>query len=275
MRIAATVFLTDETITPVRLARELEQRGFAGLYLPEHTHIPVSRESPYPAGGELPREYGRTLDPFVALGQAAAVTERLGLGTGITLVAQHDPIGLAKQIATLDHLSGGRFTLGVGYGWNREEAADHGVEWRTRRERTRDRMALMRALWAAEPTAYTGETASVRASCAYPKPAGAAPRTLIGGGAGPQLFAHIAEYADGWLPIGGRGLGESVPVLREVWEKAGRSPEDLQVVPYAVIPSPGKLAHYADLGITEVVLHLPPAAEPEIIRVLDEYAAFV
>lgn len=112
MRIAVTIFLTDETITPVRLARELEQRGFAGLYLPEHTHIPVERTSPYPAGGELPREYGRTLDPFVALGQAAAVTERLGLGTGITLAAQHDPIDLAKQIATLDHLSGGRFTLG-------------------------------------------------------------------------------------------------------------------------------------------------------------------
>ncbi|GAA2950404.1 TIGR03619 family F420-dependent LLM class oxidoreductase [Streptomyces enissocaesilis] len=275
MRIATTIFLTDETIAPVRLARELEQRGFAGLYLPEHTHIPVSRESPYPAGGELPREYGRTLDPFVALGQAAAVTERLGLGTGITLVAQHDPIDLAKQIATLDHLSGGRFTLGVGYGWNREEAADHGVEWRTRRERTRDRMALMRALWAAEPTAYTGGTASVRASHAYPKPAGAAPRTLIGGGAGPQLFAHIAEYADGWLPIGGRGLRESVPVLREVWERAGRSPEELQVVPYAVVPTPGKLAHYADLGITEVVLQLPSAAGPEILRVLDEYAAFI
>ncbi len=133
----------------------------------------------------------------------------------------------------------------------------------------------MRALWAAEPTAYTGGTASVRASCAYPKPAGAAPRTLIGGGAGPQLFAHIAEYADGWLPVGGRGLTETVPVLREVWEKAGRPPEDLQVVPYAVIPSPGKLAHYADLGVTEVVLQLPPAAEPEILRVLDEYAAFI
>ncbi len=125
MRIATTIFLTDETVTPVRLARELEQRGFAGLYLPEHTHIPVSRRTPYPAGGELPREYGRTLDPFVALGQAAAVTERIALGTGITLVAQHDPIDLAKQAATLDHLSGGRFTLGVGYGWNVEEAADH------------------------------------------------------------------------------------------------------------------------------------------------------
>ncbi|MDX2999082.1 TIGR03619 family F420-dependent LLM class oxidoreductase, partial [Streptomyces scabiei] len=191
MRISVTIFLTDETITPTRLARELEQRGFAGLYLPEHTHIPVERTTPYPAGGDLPREYGRTLDPFVALGQAAAVTERLGLGTGITLVAQHDPIDLAKQIATVDHLSGGRLTLGLGYGWNVEEAADHGVTWRTRRELVRDRMALMRALWADEPTAYEGEFGSVRASSAYPKPVQKArgpvvgPRTLIGGAAPP------------------------------------------------------------------------------------------
>ncbi|MET7714691.1 LLM class F420-dependent oxidoreductase [Streptomyces sp. NPDC005407] len=275
MRISTTIFLTDETITPVRLARELEERGFGGLYLPEHTHIPVERATPYPAGGELPPEYGRTLDPFVALGQAAAVTSRLGLGTGITLVAQHDPIDLAKQIATLDHLSGGRFTLGVGFGWNKEEAADHGVEWTTRRELGRERMALMRALWAAEPTAYEGEFGAVRASYAYPKPAGGAPRTLVGGAAGPKLFSHIAECADGWLPIGGRGLTESVPVLREVWEKAGRDPGALQVVPYAVLPSPGKLAHYAELGVEEVVLQLPPAGEAEVLGVLDEYAQYV
>ncbi|MFF3466694.1 LLM class F420-dependent oxidoreductase [Streptomyces sp. NPDC002619] len=281
MRIAVTIFLTDETLAPVRLARELEQRGFAGLYLPEHTHIPVERTTPYPAGGELPREYGRTLDPFVALGQAAAVTERLGLGTGITLIAQHDPIGLGKQIATLDHLSGGRFTLGLGFGWNVEEAADHGVKWRTRRELGRDRMALMRALWAEEPTAYDGEFGSVRASHAHPKPTQkprgpvVGPRTLVGGAAGPKLFAHIAEYADGWLPIGGRGLSESLPVLRSVWADAGRDPAALQVVPYAVLPTPGKLEHYAELGIEEVVLQLPPADETEVLRVLDEYAEYV
>lgn len=281
MRIATTIFLTDETITPVRLAHELEQRGFAGLYLPEHTHIPVSRDTPYPAGGELPPEYGRTLDPFVALGQASAVTERLALGTGITLIAQHDPIDLAKQIATLDHLSGGRFTLGLGFGWNVEEAADHGVTWSTRRELGRDRMALMRALWADEPTSHEGEFGSVRASFAHPKPVQAprgpvtGPRTLIGGAAGPKLFTHIAEYADGWMPIGGRGLSESVPRLTAVWEEAGRDPKDLQVVPYAVLPTPGKLAHYADLGIEEVVLQLPPAGEAEVLRTLDAYAAYL
>ncbi|MEU3614047.1 LLM class F420-dependent oxidoreductase [Streptomyces sp. NPDC006872] len=280
MRIAVTIFLTDETITPTRLARELEQRGFAGLYLPEHTHIPVERTTPYPAGGDLPREYGRTLDPFVGLGQAAAVTETLGLGTGITLVAQHDPIDLAKQIATVDHLSGGRLTLGLGYGWNVEEAADHGVEWRTRRELVRDRMRLMQALWAEEPTAYEGEYGSVRASAAYPKPVQkprgpvTGPRTLIGGAAGPKLFSHICEYADGWLPIGGRGLSESLPVLRAAWADAGREPETLQVVPYAVQPSPGKLAHYAELGIEETVVQLPPAGEAEVLRVLDDLARF-
>ncbi|MFJ4810272.1 LLM class F420-dependent oxidoreductase [Streptomyces longwoodensis] len=281
MRIAVTIFLTDETITPVRLARELEQRGFAGLYLPEHTHIPVERTTPYPAGGDLPREYGRTLDPFVALGQAAAVTERLGLGTGITLVAQHDPIDLAKQIATLDHLSGGRFTLGLGFGWNVEEADDHGVRWRTRRELVRDRMALMRALWSEEPTAHQGEFAAVRASFAHPKPVQrprgpvTGPRTLVGGAAGPKLFAHIAEYADGWLPIGGRGLTESVPRLRETWTDAGRDPATLQIVPYAVTPTPGKLTHYADLGIEEVVVQLPPEGEKQVLHKLDEYAEYV
>ncbi|MDT0388437.1 LLM class F420-dependent oxidoreductase [Streptomyces dubilierae] len=278
MRIAVTIFLTDETIAPTRLARELEERGFAGLYLPEHTHIPVERTTPYPAGGELPREYGRTLDAFVALGQAAAVTERVGLGTGITLVAQHDPIDLAKRIATLDHLSGGRFTLGVGFGWNVEEAADHGVRWDTRRALVKDRMALMRALWSREPVAYEGEFGSVRASEAHPKPVREprgpviGPRTLVGGAAGPKLFDHVCAYADGWLPIGGRGLSESLPRLRTAWHEAGRDPESLQVVPYAVHPSPGKLAHYADLGIEEVVAQLPPAGEAEVLKMLDRLA---
>ncbi|MCX4779052.1 TIGR03619 family F420-dependent LLM class oxidoreductase [Streptomyces sp. NBC_01264] len=286
MRIATTVFLTDRTIAPVPLAHALEERGFSGLYLPEHTHIPVSRVTPAPMGGELPEMYGRTLDPFVALGQASAVTERLQLGTGITLVTQHDPIDLAKQVATLDHLSGGRVTLGIGYGWNVEEAADHGVEWRTRRELVRDRMALMRSLWSPQPTAYVGEFSSVQASSAHPKPAQPprelapgvplyGPRTLIGGQAGPKLFAAIADHSDGWLPIGGGGLTESLPALRQVWEAAGRDPKSLQVVPYAVQPTPGKMSHYADLGIEEVVLQLPSEGEEEILRVLDGFGQYL
>lgn len=155
------------------------------------------------------------------------------------------------------------------------------MTWSTRRELVRDRMALMRALWADEPTGHEGEFGSVRASHAHPKPVRkprgpvSGPRTLIGGAAGPKLFAHIAEYADGWLPIGGRGLTESVPVLRAAWESAGRDPEQLQVVPYAVLPSAGKLAHYAELGIEEVVLQLPPAGEAEVLRTLDDYAQYL
>lgn len=285
MRIATTIFLTDETISPVRLARELEQRGFTGLYLPQHTHIPVSRKTPSPAGDPLPREYGRAVDPFLALAQAAAVTHRIELGTGVALVAQHDPIVLAKQAATLDFLSGGRFTLGVGYGWNVEEAEDHGVDWGTRRELVRDRMALMRALWSAEPTAYDGEFGSVQASWAHPKPVRrprrlqgtdslVGPRTLIGGAAGPKLFAHIAEYADGWMPVGGGGLSETLPELRRVWTAAGR-PGEPEVMPYAVHPSAGKLAHYADLGIEEVAVGLPSAPEAEVLRALDAHAEFL
>lgn len=275
MRIAATIFLTDLTIAPVRLARELEQRGFAGLYLPEHTHIPVSRATPYPAGEPLPEEYGRTLDPFVALAAVAAVTERLEVGTAITLVAQRDPVVLAKEIASLDHLSGGRFTLGVGFGWNVEEAADHGVDWRHRRELVRDRMAAMRALWAAEPVAYAGEFASVQASQAFPKPAGGRVRTLVGGAAGPKLFSHVTDYADGWMPIGGGGLGESLPKLRAAWQEAGRGEEGPVVVPTAVRPDPGKLAYFRDLGIEEIVVQLPPAGTDEVLRTLDAYAQYL
>jgi alkanesulfonate monooxygenase SsuD/methylene tetrahydromethanopterin reductase-like flavin-dependent oxidoreductase (luciferase family) len=162
-----------------------------------------------------------------------------------------------------------------------EEAADHGVEWRTRRKLVRDRMALMRALWSEEPTAYEGEFGSVRASHAHPKPVRkprgpvVGPRTLIGGAAGPKLFAHICEYADGWLPIGGRGLSTSLPVLRAAWADAGRDPAALQVVPYAIHPTPGKLAHYADLGIEEVVVQLPPAGEAEVLRALDTFEPYL
>ncbi|QEV18628.1 LLM class F420-dependent oxidoreductase [Streptomyces alboniger] len=279
MRISATLYLTDATIGPVRLARELEGRGFDGLYVPEHTHIPVPPETPYP-GGELPPECTRMLSPFLALAQAAAVTERIALGTNIALVAQHDPIDLAKQIATLDHLSGGRVTLGIGYGWNREEAEDHGVPWPRRRAVVRDRMALMRALWADQPTEYEGEFGSVRPSEAHPKPRRAprkrlargplyGPRTLIGGAAGPGLFAHIAEYADGWMPIGGSGLREALPALRTAWVDAGREPDDLYVALTGVVPDAGKLAHYAELGVDEVIVQLPAGGDAEVCGALD------
>ena len=171
MRLGVTIFASDLAMSPVELAREAEARGFASLYLPEHTHIPVSRRTPPPTGdAELAQEYKRSLDPWAALAAAAAVTSRIRLGTGVALVAQHDPIALAKQIATVDLLSGGRVVLGIGYGWNREEMADHGVEWKTRRARVRETMLAMQALWANEVAGFDGEFVRFEPSWQWPKP---------------------------------------------------------------------------------------------------------
>ena len=277
MRIGVTLFTTDRSIGPVALARAVEARGFHSLYVPEHTHIPVSRLTPPPTGDAvLPEEYTRTLDPFVALAAAAATTTRLRLGTGICLVAERDPIVTAKEVATLDHLSGGRFVFGIGYGWNREEMAQHGVDFRVRRAVTRDRMLLMERLWADDEAAFRGEHARLEPSWAWPKPLQRPrPPVLIGGAAGPTLFAHVAEYADGWMPIGGAGVGNALPVLQDRVAAAGRDPRSLLVVLLGVLPDEAKLGYYASRGITEVALRLPSAPEADVLRALDAMTPLV
>jgi probable F420-dependent oxidoreductase len=277
MRIGVTMFATDRAIGPADLAREVEARGFGSLYFPEHTHIPVSRRTSPPTGeAELPDEYRRTLDPFVALAFAASVTTKLRLGTGICLVAQRDPIVTAKAVATLDHLSGGRFVLGVGFGWNEDEMESHGVDPRTRRARAREHVLAMERLWADDVASFTGEHARVPPSWAWPKPAQRPrPPVLIGGAASPRLFAHVAEYADGWMPIGGAGMAASLPALREAWKAAGRDPSALQVVVFGAVPDEGKMARYASLGVSEVVVRLPPSGRDEARTVLDRHARWV
>jgi probable F420-dependent oxidoreductase len=275
--LGVTIFLTDQTIGPVEVARAVEERGFHSLYLPEHTHIPVERRTPPPTGhAELPEMYKRVVDPYIALAAAAAATERILLGTGIALVAQHDPITLAKEIATLDHVSGGRFVLGVGFGWNEDEMEDHGVEYRTRRARVREHMLLMNALWADDVGAFDGEFVRVAPSWSWPKPVQRPrPRTLMGGAPGPKLFAHIAEYADGWFPIGGAGVARALPDLRAAVAAVGRDPDALHVIPFGTLPSPGKLEHYREIGMTEVVLNLPSAGRDDVLRTLDDYANYL
>jgi probable F420-dependent oxidoreductase len=277
MHLGVTIFLTDRTIGPAELAREVEARGFHSLYVPEHTHMPVSRTTAPPTGGaELDEAYSRTLDPFVALTAAATVTARLVVGTGIALVAQHDPIALAKQVATLDHLSDGRFVLGIGFGWNREEMADHRVDYARRREIVREHMLLAQSLWSGDVGAFGGEFVSVAPSWAWPKPIQQPRvRTLIGGAPGPKLFAAIAEYADGWMPIGGAGVGKALPALRQACADAGRDPAAIDVVPFGTVPDAGKLDYYRSLGIHEVVLRLPPAAADAVLPVLDDFARYV
>jgi probable F420-dependent oxidoreductase len=277
LEIGLTIFATDRSMDLIALAREAEQRGFASLYLPEHTHIPTSRLTPPPTGeAELAEEYRRTLDPFVALGAAAAATSRIKLGTGICLVAQRDPIVLAKEVATLDLISNGRFVFGIGFGWNREEMAQHGVAFTERRDLVREKMLAMRALWTRERAGYLGKRVKVEESWSWPKPVQRPhPPVLLGGAPGPKLFAHIAEYCDGWMPIGGAGIAASLPLLRAALDARGRDSSSVRIVPFGTVPSPGKLDYYASIGVREVVLRIPSAARDEVLSVLDAYAPYV
>jgi probable F420-dependent oxidoreductase len=256
------------------LAREAEARGFHSLYIPEHTHIPASRRTPPPTGEpELAQQYYRSPDPIVALAAAAALTRRILVGTGIALPAQHDPISYAKQIATLDRIAGGRFVLGVGYGWNEDEMENHGVEPRRRRAHVREAMLAMQALWANELAGFDGEFVRFTPSYQWPKPVQQPrPRVLLGGAAGPTLFAHIAEYGDGWMPIGGAGIKQALPELRRLLAARGRDPAALHVVPMGVFPDAEKLTYYAESGVTECVLRLPSAPRDAVLPVLDGYA---
>jgi len=274
MKIGVTLHATDLAMSPVELAREAEARGFSSLFVPEHTHIPVSRRTPAPTGdAELAEEYKRSLDPYVALAAAAAVTSRIRLGTGVALVAQHDPIALAKEIATVDHLSGGRFVLGVGYGWNHEEMENHGIDVKRRRARVRETMLAMQALWANEVAGFQGEFVRFEPSWQWPKPVQQPrPPVLLGGAPGPTLFAHVAEYGDGWFPFGGAGLARALPELRRAVEERGRDPGALEIVPMGIFPDPGKLDYYREIGVTEAVLRLPSAPRDRVMPVLDEYA---
>jgi len=277
VRIGITAALTDRDLAPAVLAAAVEDLGFASLYLPEHTHLPVQEDTP-PALVEGVRldDYKRCLDPLVALATAAAVTTRIGLGTGILLAAQHEPILLAKQVATLDHLSGGRVTLGVGFGWNRTEAEDHGIDWGRRHDVVREHLAAMEAVWSADQAEYHGEFVDFGPTWSWPKPVQQPRvRTLVGGGANDAVFAAVVESADGWIPIGGSGLTAAIPRLHALAAEAGRDPAALDVVPFGTIADEGKLEHYAGLGITEVVLRVRAGGEASVRAELDSLASLV
>ena len=274
MHVGALIFPTDLSIHPTTLARELEERGFESLWVTEHTHIPTGRATPWPGGPELPDEYRRTLDPFVALSLAAAVTQELRLGTGICLVAQHHPITLAKTVASLDHVSGGRVELGIGVGWNVDEMEHHGVDPAKRRSHARETVLAMRQLWTQEAAEFHGEIVDFSPSWSWPKPTQAGgPPVLMGGAGGPVTFRHTAEHCDGWMPIHGRrGVFDKVGELRQAWEGAGR---DWATCQLGVFGCPAKLEvieSYRDAGFSRVVLGLPPAGEDTVLKVLDGYA---
>jgi probable F420-dependent oxidoreductase len=277
MRLGITVFLTDRDIAPAALAAAAEERGFDSIFLPEHTHLPIRADHP-PALVEGVRadDYQRGLCPLVALSTAVSTTRRIRLGTGVLLLAQHDPIALAKQVATLDHLSGGRVTLGIGFGWNRAEAEDHGVDFTRRHAVVREHLLCMQTLWSQDQAEFHGEFVDLPPSWAWPKPAQQPRvRVLIGGGSGDRVLGAVAEYADGWMPIGGSGLAEAIPRLRRLAEAQGRDPSGITVVPFGTMGSGPKLEHYASLGVAEVVLRVRSGTSDEVLAQLDSLAALL
>jgi probable F420-dependent oxidoreductase len=276
VRNGLVLFTSDRGITPAALGRAAEERGFDTFYVPEHTHIPVRRDAAHPGTGNetLPDDrYLRTLDPWVSLATVAAVTERIGLSTAVALPVESDPITLAKSIATLDLLSGGRVSVGAGFGWNTDELADHHVPADRRRTVLREYVEAMRALWTQEEASYEGEFVSFGPSWAWPKPAQAHVPIVIGAGGGPQTFRWIARHADGWMTTPTQqGIGAQIAALREAWAEAGREGAPEIRILIAFKPDPTDLVAWAEAGATELIWGVPDKAPDEVLASLDRLA---
>jgi probable F420-dependent oxidoreductase len=274
MRVGAFYFPADYGINMAELARALEDRGFDSLFVPEHTHIPASRKSPFPGGGELPKRYSHTHDPFVALSFAAAATKKLKLGTGILLVPQHEPIVTAKAIASLDQLSGGRFIFGIGGGWNVEEMENHGAKYQTRFKQMREHVLAMKELWTKEEASYDGEFVKFDRVWSWPKPAQKPHPLIILGGETDHTLRRVIEYCDGWFPRprGGFDVVKGVAHLRQMAEKAGRDPKTITTIVFGSANDAKVLESYGKAGIQSALLAIPDESRDEILRYLDKIA---
>jgi len=273
VKFGIVMFPTDYAIDPVTLGRAVEERGFDALFFPEHTHIPTSRRTPWPGGAELPREYSHTYDPFVALAGVAATTQRLKLGTGICLIPQHDPLTLAKEVASLDYLSGGRVLFGVGAGWNIEEMENHGADPNHRFRLMRERVMAMKEIWTKDEAEYHGKLVDFDPVWSWPKPVQQPHPPIYIGGAGKYTLKRVVDYGDAWLPIPMRSetpLSEQVRRLNEMAEEAGRGP--IPVTVYGTLPREEVIGHYADIGIDRCIFWLSPVPEAEAMPQLDRYA---
>jgi probable F420-dependent oxidoreductase len=273
MEFGIAIFPTDDAIAPDELARMAEERGFESLFFPEHTHIPVSRDTPYPAGGELPDMYSHTLDPFVALGAAASVTERLRLGTGICLVVERDPITTAKEVASVDHLSGGRFLFGVGAGWNLEEMANHGTDPARRFGLMRERIEAMKAIWTEDQAEYHGKYVDFDPIWAWPKPVQRPHPPILVGGNGKGVLDRVLAFGDEWLP---NRFGDEEKLLARIEKLQRRATEAgrgaMGVTLYGAPRDIDSLVRYANAGATRAVFWLPPAGRDVVEPKLDRYA---
>jgi probable F420-dependent oxidoreductase len=274
MRVGAFYFPADYGINIAELAKALEDRGFDSLFVPEHTHIPASRKSPFPGGGELPKRYSHTHDPFVALSFAAAATKKLKLGTGILLVPQHEPIVTAKAIASLDQLSGGRFIFGIGGGWNVEEMENHGAKYQTRFKQMREHVLAMKELWTKEEASFDGEFVKFDRVWSWPKPAQQPHPPVILGGETDHTLRRVIEYCDGWFPRprGGFDVVKGVAHLRQMAEKAGRDPSTITTIVFGSANDAKVLESYDKAGIQSALLAIPDDSRDEILKYLDKIA---
>jgi probable F420-dependent oxidoreductase len=277
MKFGLTMFPADHAMAPDEFAKAAEERGFDAIAFPEHTHIPVSRKTPFPGGGELPEYYKRTHDPFIALTAAAMVTERVELWTGISLLAQRDPIVTAKVIASLDVLSKGRAVLGIGYGWNQDELENHGVAFRDRRAFVRESVLAMRELWTKDEASFEGEHVSFGPAWSWPKPAQpGGPPVVLGAAPGPKTFAHLAEFCDGWMPIAGMGsMTESLTSLRQALSEKGRSMDDFRLTVFGGKPDPERIEYQREQGVGQIFFWVPCDSPGDAMKALDGYAKFL
>ena len=269
-----SIFPTDKAIQPIELALALEERGFDYLFVPEHTHIPVSRKTPFPGGGDLPEQYWRAHDPFVALTAAASVTKKLKVGTGICLVIERDPITLSKECASLDYISNGRFILGIGAGWNQEEMENHGADYKNRWKIVREKVLAMKEIWTKDEAEFHGEFVDFDPIWSWPKPKQMGDPPIWMGANSKWVFDRVAEYCDGWMPIGGPGSG-NIARLNEACEKAGRSPEDITLALCGAPSDEDQLKGRMEQGFTEFILGLPQAEADLVLPVLDRYAELI
>ncbi|MEJ0071805.1 MAG: LLM class F420-dependent oxidoreductase [Pseudomonadota bacterium] len=277
MKVGVFYFPVHYGIEPGELAAALEARGFESLFLCEHTHIPVSRRTPFPAGGELPKRYIHTHDPFVALSFAATATKKLRLGTGICLVPQRDPIVTAKAVASLDVLSGGRFEFGIGGGWNREEMENHGAEYGTRFKLLRERVLAMKAMWTQDEASFHGQFVNFDPIWSNPKPKQKPHPPILHGGETEHTLKRVVEFCDGWFP---RPIGDFTPKgaverLRKAAEAGKRDPASLSITVFRAPTEQAALADYRAAGIKRVLFDVPDLSRDEILRKLDEYAPLV
>lgn len=271
-RFGVTIFPTDYAIAPVELAQAVEERGLDSLFFPEHTHIPASRKTPFPGGTDLPKMYWHTHDPFVALAACAAVTKRIRLGTGICLVIERDPITLAKEAASLDVISGGRLVLGIGAGWNREEMENHGADFPNRWKVVREKVLAMREIWAHDEAEFHGEFVNFDPIWSYPKPVQEGGPPIWIGANSKWVFDRIADYADGWMPIGGLGSG-NMERLTEAMEARGRKVADLDLALFGAPNDYDQIKGRIEQGFDELVFGLPDAPADKVLPVLDKVAA--